>query len=86
MKQSVSGGVVAVVIVLVVVAAVFFGYRYISGGPNADTTQQNIEHWKQAREGGQKSGGGSSGGSVPGAAARQSHYTGGTSAPSGSGQ
>jgi hypothetical protein len=49
MKQSVSPAVMATVVVVVVIAALFFGYRYLSGGSDGDTTQARINMYKNAR-------------------------------------
>jgi hypothetical protein len=51
MKKNISGGVAAAIIAVVAILIVLFGYRYISGGPDADVTKQNIEHWKNAKSG-----------------------------------
>ncbi|CEK19790.1 hypothetical protein CWRG_02619 [Chthonomonas calidirosea] len=50
MKQNVSPGVAIAIIVIAIILAIFFGYRYISGGPNADVTQENLKHWQQLRQ------------------------------------
>ncbi len=47
MKQNLSGGVIAVIIVVAVAVIGFFGYRYLSGGPNADVTQSRIDYYRQ---------------------------------------
>lgn len=47
MKQKLSGGVVAAIIVVVVVIIGFFGFRYISGGPNADITDSRIKYYRE---------------------------------------
>jgi hypothetical protein len=47
MKQNISGSAAIALIVVAVLAVLFFGWRYVSGGPDADVTQQNIDHWKQ---------------------------------------
>jgi hypothetical protein len=55
MKKDLPVGVVVGVVVVVLALALFFGYRWMSGGPNADVTAQNLAHWKQAAPGpGQK--------------------------------
>ncbi len=51
MKTKISGGVAATIIAIVAVLIVLFGYHYISGGPDADVTKQNIEHWKSMKPG-----------------------------------
>lgn len=45
MKQNLSGGAIAIVVIVALAIIGFFGYRYISGGPNADVTQQNIAYF-----------------------------------------
>ncbi|HLI47116.1 MAG TPA: hypothetical protein VKV18_00285 [Chthonomonas sp.] len=50
MKQNISPGVAIAIIVVAIILALFFGYRYISGGPNADVTQENLKHWQQLRQ------------------------------------
>ena len=50
MKQNVPVGVAVAIIVVVALAIFFFGYRHVTGGPNADVTQQSIAHWKQAAD------------------------------------
>ena len=46
MKQKIPTGVVVAVVVIVVVGVLYFGWHTISGGPNADVTQQTISHYQ----------------------------------------
>lgn len=50
MSKSIPPGVAAAIIIIVVILALFFGYRFITGGPNADVTQENLKHWQQLRQ------------------------------------
>ncbi len=47
MNQKISGGAAVALIIVAVALIAFFGYRYFSGGPNGDVTQQSINHWRQ---------------------------------------
>jgi hypothetical protein len=47
MKSNISGGVFAAIVAIAIAAILFFGYRYISGGPAADVSQQNLEYYKK---------------------------------------
>jgi|SwirhisoilCB2_FD_contig_121_442574_length_977_multi_2_in_0_out_0_2 hypothetical protein len=47
MKQNLSGGVVVIIILIAVVIIGFFGFRYVSGGPNADITQSRIQYYRE---------------------------------------
>ncbi len=45
MKQKLPAGVIVAVIVVVVIALAYFGWRTLSGGPNADITQEKINFY-----------------------------------------
>ena len=45
MKQKLPPGVIVAVIVLVVVVVAYFGWRTLSGGPNADITQAKLKYY-----------------------------------------
>src|SRR5262249_47991795 len=47
MKSNISGGGFAAIIAVATALILFFGYRYISGGPAADVSQQNLEYYKK---------------------------------------
>ena len=47
MNQKISGPAAIVAIVVVIALIAFFSYRSITGGPNADATQANIDHFRQ---------------------------------------
>jgi hypothetical protein len=46
MKKNVSGGVIAIVILVAAVIIGFFGFRFVSGGPNGDITQSRIQYYQ----------------------------------------
>jgi hypothetical protein len=47
MKQNIPGPVAVVVIIVVALIALVCGWRYLKGGPDADVTEENIQHYKQ---------------------------------------
>jgi uncharacterized protein YpmB len=49
LKKNVNPGIAIVVIIVAILLALFLGYRVVSGGSNADVTQQNIQHWRQSQ-------------------------------------
>ncbi len=46
MKQKLPAGVVIAAVVVVAVGVLYFGWRAISGGPNADVTAENIQRYQ----------------------------------------
>src|SRR5579859_1406672 len=46
MKQKIPAGVFVAVLVIVVIGVLYFGWRTVSGGPNADVTQDSIKHYQ----------------------------------------
>lgn len=49
MKQNISMGAVVAVIVIVVLGVAYFGWRSMSGGPNGDMTQENINRYQASK-------------------------------------
>jgi hypothetical protein len=47
MKSNISSGVFAALIAVAIAVILFLGYRYISGGPAADVSEQNLEYYKK---------------------------------------
>jgi len=49
MKQKIPTSVVVAAIVVLVVGVLYFGWRTIKGGPDADVTEASIKHWQAAK-------------------------------------
>lgn len=49
MKQRIPVGVVVAVICLALAAVALFGWRFVTGGPNADVTDINIKRYQDAK-------------------------------------
>ncbi len=46
MSSKISGGVAAVIIIIVAVLIFFFGYRKVTGGADADVTNEVINRYR----------------------------------------
>jgi len=49
MNMKISPAVAVIIVVIVVGIAVAVGFKAVSGGPDADVTQQVIAHYNQAK-------------------------------------
>jgi hypothetical protein len=61
MKSKISGGAAVIILAIVVILIALVGYHYMSGGPDADVTEQNLKYYKglgQKPPQGKNSGGG----------------------------
>lgn len=47
MKKSIPVSVVIASVVILILILGYYGWHTLSGGPNADATQANIDYWKQ---------------------------------------
>jgi hypothetical protein len=59
MKEKISPAVVVVVLVIVGIVVAYFGWRKITGGPDADVTQESINRYQNMAK--QTFGGGGAG-------------------------
>jgi hypothetical protein len=75
MKEKISGPVAVAIIVVVAVLVVYFGWRKVSGGPDADVTQETINRYQKMSQQTFGSGGGAGGasGASGGSAGQMTH-------------
>ena len=50
MNMKISPAVAVIIVIIVVGIVVAFGYKTVTGGKDADVTQQVIDHYKQAAQ------------------------------------
>jgi len=61
MKEKISPAVVVAVLVVVGIVVAYFGWRKVSGGPDADVTQETIKRYQDMSNKTFGSGGGTAG-------------------------